>query len=195
MTWFDSLNERWQAWWPDLPPREQRLVIIAATVVALALLWWVALAPALRTLASAPAEHAQLDAQLQQMTTLQTQARALQSQPRSNRDDALRALETSVRQSLGANAQLQTAGANEGVTVQVRAAPAEGLAQWFGQARSNARAVPREAHLTRAPGGGGATPGAFGQTGSSNAAASAAAAAEAARVRWDGTLVMSLPAR
>ncbi|MFM9424987.1 general secretion pathway protein M [Variovorax sp. GrIS 2.14] len=195
MTWFDSLNERWQAWWPDLPPREQRLVIIAATVVALALLWWVALAPALRTLASAPAEHAQLDAQLQQMTTLQTQARALQSQPRSNRDDALRALETSVRQSLGANAQLQTAGANEGVTVQVRAAPAEGLAQWFGQARSNAHAVPREAHLTRAPGGGGATPGAFGQTGSSNAAASAAAAAEAARVRWDGTLVMSLPAR
>ncbi|QNK75412.1 type II secretion system protein M [Variovorax sp. PAMC28562] len=195
MTWFDSLNERWQAWWPDLPPREQRLVIIAATVVALALLWWVALAPALRTLASAPAEHAQLDAQLQQMTTLQTQARALQSQPRSNRDDALRALETSVRQSLGANAQLQTAGANEGVTVQVRAAPAEGLAQWFGQARSNARAVPREAHLTRAPGGGGATPGAFGQTGSPNAAASAAAAAEAARVRWDGTLVMSLPAR
>ena len=194
MTWFDSLNERWQAWWPDLPPREQRLVIIAATVVALALLWWVALAPALRTLASAPAEHAQLDAQLQQMTTLQTQARALQSQPRSNRDDALRALETSVRQSLGANAQLQTGGANEGVTVQVRAAPAEGLAQWFGQARSNARAVPREAHLTRAPGGG-TTPGAFGQTGSPNAAASAAAAAEAARVRWDGTLVMSLPAR
>ena len=196
MTWFDSLNERWQAWWPDLPPPEQRLVIIAATVVALALLWWVALAPALRTLASAPAEHAQLDAQLQQMTTLQTQARALQSQPRSNRDDALRALETSVRQSLGANAQLQTGGSNEGVTVQVRAAPAEGLAQWFGQARSNARAVPREAHLTRAPGGGGASPGAFGQTGSSNAAASAAAAAEAAaRVRWDGTLVMSLPAR
>ena len=196
MTWFDSLNERWQAWWPELPPREQRLVIIAATVVVLALLWWVALAPALRTLTSAPAEHAQLDAQLQQMTTLQTQARALQSQPRSNRDDSLRALETSVRQSLGANAQLQTAGANEGVTVQVRAAPAEGLAQWFGQARSNARAVPREAHLTRAPGGGGGVAqGAFGQTGSSNAAASAAAAAEAAKVRWDGTLVMSLPAR
>ena len=194
MTWFDSLTERWQAWWPELPPREQRLVIIAATVVLLALLWWVALAPALRTLTSAPAEHAQLDAQLQQMTTLQMQARALQSQPRSNRDDSLRALETSVRQSLGANAQLQTAGANEGVTVQVRAAPAEGLAQWFGQARSNARAVPREAHLTRAPGGGGAAPGTLGQAGSSSAAA-AAAAAEAARVRWDGTLVMSLPAR
>ncbi len=199
MTSIDSLNERWQAWWPDLPPREQRLVMVAATVVTLALLWWVALAPALRTLAGAPAEHAQLDAQLQQMTNLQTQARALQSQPRSSRDDSLRALETSVRQSLGANAQLQTAGANEGVTVQVRAAPAEGLAQWFSQARSNARAVPREAHLTRAPGGsgsgGGATPGAFGQAGSSNAAASAVAAAEASRVRWDGTLVMSLPAR
>lgn len=198
MTRLSALSERWQTWWPELPPREQRLVIIAGTVVVLALLWWVALAPALRTLASAPAERAQLDAQLQQMTTLQTQARALQSQPRSNRDDALRALETSVRQSLGANAQLQTAGANEGVTVQVRAAPAEGLAQWFGQARSNARAVPREAHLTRAPGNAGsagASPGKFGQAGSSSTSAVAATAAEAARVRWDGTLVMSLPAR
>jgi hypothetical protein len=50
--------------------------------VALALLWWIALAPALRTLAAAPAEHAQLDAQLQQMATLQNRAKALQSQPR-----------------------------------------------------------------------------------------------------------------
>lgn len=154
--------------------REQRLVLVASALVVAALLWWVALAPALRTLRSAPAEHARLDAQLQQMTTLQTQAKALQSQPRASRDEALRSLETSVRQSLGANAQLQAASAGDGANIQMRAAPAENLAEWFGQARSNARAIPREAHLTRS---------------------AAATGADAAKVRWDGTLVMSLPAR
>ncbi len=174
MKWSESLEERWQAWWPDLAPREQRMVVIAATLIIAALLWWVALAPALRTLRTAPAEHARLDTELQQMTTLQTQAKALQAQPRASRDDALRSLETSVRQSLGANAQLQSAGAGEGANIQMRAAPADNLAQWFGQARSNARAVPREVHLTRSP----TTPG-----------------PDAPKVRWDGTLVMSLPAR
>ncbi len=174
---FDAIVSRWQSWWLELAPREQRMVVIAAALVTAALLWWVALAPALRTLSAAPAEHARLDAQLQQMTALQTQARALQSQPRASRDDALRALESSVRQSFGANAQLQTVGANEGVNIQMRAAPADALAQWFSQARSNARAVPREAHLTRSQ------------------ATTGPGSADVAKVRWDGTLVMSLPAR
>jgi len=185
MNWLESLEARWQAWWPELEPREQRMITIGAVLVVLALLWWVALAPALRTLSSAPTEHARLDAQLQQMTSLQAQAKALQSQPRASRDDAVRALETSVRQSFGPNAQMQPAAAGEGMTVAVRAAPADTLAQWLAQARSNARAVPREAHLTRSAQGGGAP-------------ASGAAAPkgdEPARVRWDGTMVMGLPAR
>lgn len=200
--WIEALQARWQAWWPELAPREQRMVLVAGTLVALALVWWVALAPALRTLATAPAAHAELDAQLQQMAALQIQAKALQSQPRANREDALRALETSVRQGLGPNAQIQVAGAGagEGVLVTLRATPADGLAQWLAQARGNARAVPREVHLTRTPGGaqgpvrapGG--PSSFqGAPGAVNAAAAAAAADT--RVRWDGTLVMNLPAR
>ncbi len=184
--WLGSLEARWQAWWPELELREQRMVVIAVALVALALLWWVALAPALRTLSSAAAEHAQLDAQLQRMTGLQTQARALQAQPRANRDDAMRALETSVRQSLGPNARLQSAGAGEGMTVALRATPADALAQWFGQARSNARAVPREVHLTRA---------AQNEATAAPNAQAGAPRAETARVRWDGTLIMSLPAR
>ena len=202
--WIEALQARWQAWWPELAPREQRMVVIAGTLVLLALVWWVALAPALRTLATAPAAHAELDAQLQQMSALQIQAKALQSQPRANREDALRALETSVRQGLGPNAQIQVAGAGagEGVLVTLRATPADGLAQWLAQARGNARAVPREVHLTRtqggtqvpvrAPGGQGAFPSG---PGAANATAAAAAAAADTRVRWDGTLVMNLPAR
>lgn len=183
MKLFENLEARWQAWWPELAPREQRMVLVAGALVGAALLWWIALSPALATLRSAPAEHAKLDAQLQQMAALQAQAKALQAQPRATRDDALRALETSVRQSFGANAQLQTTGAGEGVNIQMRAAPADALAQWFGQARSNARAVPREVHLTRSQAASSANTNAKARTG------------DAASVQWDGTLVMNLPAR
>ena len=205
--WIDKLQSRWESWWPELAPREQRMVVIAGALVLLALLWWVALAPALRTLATAPAAHAELDAQLQRMGALQAQARALQAQPRANRDDALRALETSVRQGLGPNAQIQVAGAGEGVLVTLRATTADSLAQWLAQARGNARAVPREVHLTRTPAAaaspvaappvrapGGLPPAPANAL--ANALANAAANAPAdTRVRWDGTLVMNLPAR
>ena len=170
--------ETLRARWAELAPRERRMVALAGTLVLLALLWWLALAPALRTLAAARDEHARLDAQLQQMSTLQTQARALQAQPRANRDESLRALESAVRQGLGPNAQF--AGAGDGANVALRGTPADQFAQWLAQARSNARAVPREAHLTRAQ-----TP---------PPAPNAKAADEPARVRWDGTLVMALPA-
>ena len=63
----EPLRLRWNA----LAPREQTLVGVATAVVALGLVWWLLLAPALRTLAAAPAEHARLDAQLQQMQQLQ----------------------------------------------------------------------------------------------------------------------------
>lgn len=195
--WIEALQARWQAWWPELAPREQRMVIVAGALVVLALVWWVALAPALRTLATAPAAHAELDAQLQQMAALQIQAKALQAQPRANREDALRALETSVRQGLGPNAQIQVAGAGagEGVLVTLRATPADGLAQWLAQARGNARAVPREAHLIRTQGSAPVPNRPAGAFPSGPGAANAAAAAADTRVRWDGTLVMNLPAR
>ncbi|MBJ2159833.1 type II secretion system protein GspM [Variovorax sp. IB41] len=175
-----NFSEQLKARWAALAMRERQMVGGAIALVALALLWWIALAPALRTLAAAPAEHAQLDAQLQQMATLQNRAKALQSQPRLARDDALRSLETSVREVLGVNnAQLMTAG-GDGATVTLRATPASTVAQWLAQARGNAHAVPREVHLTRAP----ATPPAPGNKD----------APQLPQVRWEGTVVMALPA-
>ena len=175
-----NFSEQLQARWAALAVRERRMAAAAIAFVALALLWWIALAPALRTLAAAPAEHAQLDAQLQQMATLQNRAKALQSQPRLARDDALRALETSVREGLGTtNAQLMTAG-GDGATVTLRATPASTVAQWLAQARGNAHAVPREVHLTRAP--------------SAPPAPGGKDAPQLPQVRWEGTLVMALPA-
>ncbi|MGJ7580530.1 type II secretion system protein GspM [Variovorax sp. RHLX14] len=195
-----NLRARANAWWKELGARERQLVMAAGALVLLALLWWVCLAPALRTLASAPAAHAQLDVQLQQMVTLQAQARALQAQPRVNRDDALRALESTVRQGLGANAQMQVAGgsAGDGVLVTLGGTPPDALVQWLSQARGNARAVPREVHLTRSQVSV-ARPIAFTPAAAPGAMpglvpAPAAAASGPTRARWDGTLVMSLPA-
>jgi len=184
---MNAMLAQLRARWAAMEARERQLVGIAAAVIGLALLWWIAFAPALRTLREAPAEHAKLDAQLQQMTTLQAQAKALQSQPKANRDEAMRALEGSVRGGLGPTAQIQQQGAGEGVNVIIKAVPAEVLAQWLAQARGNARAVPREVHLTR---------GAVGAPNAPAAAPSAATGAggDGAKANWDGTLVMSLPA-
>ncbi|WP_298214386.1 type II secretion system protein GspM [Acidovorax sp.] len=169
------LQERWKA----LAPREQNLVLAAGALVALALLWWVAIAPALATLRAAPARHAALDAQLQRMHSLQAEAQQLQAAPASPPGDTTGALRSALTQRLGNTAQLNVAG--DRATITLKGASADALAQWLAQARSNARATPLEARLTR----------------SAAAAAPAAPAtlgsAPIAMPRWDGTLVLALP--
>jgi general secretion pathway protein M len=143
-----ALRARWAA----LAPREQALVAGAGALVLFALLWWVALAPALATLRSAEAQHRALDNQLQQMLRLQAQAKAMQAQPRQNHDDAMRQLELAIRQQLGVSARYSIAGDRVSVTLSNTPAPA--LAQWLSQVRANARALPGEARLTRNAAGG-----------------------------------------
>ena len=156
----EDLRARWAA----LAPREQALVAAAGALVALALLWWIALAPALATLRSAEAQHRALDTQLAHMRRLQAQARAMQAQPRQGQAEAMRQLEAAVRQQLGPSARYAIDG--ERVTLTLTNTPAAALAQWLSQVRANARAIPGEARLVRNPAGG-----------------------------WDGTLVLTLPAR
>ena len=84
--------------WARLGARERRLAALAATVVGLALLWWLGLAPALRTLREADSQRAALQVQAQQMQRLKTEAEALKALPRLSRDEALRALEAAVKQ-------------------------------------------------------------------------------------------------
>ena len=175
-TAFAPLQARWLA----LDTREQTLVRTAAFVVALAVLWWVFIAPALSVLRQSDVQQRLVNAQLQKMQSLQAQALALQSQPKITHDEALRALEASVKQRLGASAQFNSAG--DRATVTLRNAPADALAQWLAQARVNAHAIPDEVRLVRA-----APPGVVGAV---NAPAILSAVAA-----WDGTLVLSLPAQ
>lgn len=153
-----------KARWAGLAPREQAMVGGATALVALALLWWVALAPALATVRAAGERHRVLDAQLQHMQRLQALAKAMQAQPRQGHDEAMRQLEAAIRQQLGVSARYSIAG--DRVTVTLSNTPAATLAQWLTQVRSNARALPGEARLTRNATGG-----------------------------WDGSLVLTLPPR
>lgn len=144
----EALRVRWAA----LSPREQALVATAGGLVLLALLWWVALAPALATLRSAETQHRALDTQLAHMRRLQAQAKAMQAQPRQGQPEAMRQLDAAVRQQLGTSARYAIDG--ERVTVTLTNTPAPALAQWLSQVRADARAIPGEARLVRNPAGG-----------------------------------------
>jgi general secretion pathway protein M len=156
-----------KARWTMLSQRDRTVLQLGATVVGLALFWWLVLAPAITTLHGAAQQHQRLDTQLQRMQILQAQVQALQKRPQVSTADAARALEQSVRQQLGASAQLQVNGAQ--ATVSLQNLSADKLAQWLPQARLNAHATVTQARLKR------------------NAAAGPAT--------WSGTLVLRLPER
>ena len=157
-------RQQLQARWAGLAPRERLLVGAAAGLVGLALLWWVALGPAITTLRTADEQHRELDVELARMQRLQAQAKAMQSAPRQNPEEAMRQLEAAIRQQLGTSARYVIAG--DRVTVTLANAQPAALAQWLSQVRTNARAIPGEAKLTRNASGG-----------------------------WDGSVVLALPAR
>lgn len=152
---------RWQA----LSPREQRGVSVLGALLGVLLFWSIALAPALNTLRDSDNRRAQIGQQQAQMLALQHQAQALQTRTPLSRDEALRSL-----QSLTPGALMQLNVQGDRVSVQLKSVPAPTLAHWLTQARSQAQALPVEAHLMR-----------------SNAANSA--------VVWNGSLVLSLPSR
>ena len=156
------------AQWARLDARERWLVGAATVVVVLALLWSVALAPAVRTLRMAGEQRQALEVQAQQMQRLQAEAEALKALPKLGREDALRALESAVRQRLGAGGQLNIVG--DRANVVLKDVPASALAECLAEARANARAIPVEMRLTRAPGAAPGTP-----------------------ARWNGTISLSLP--
>ena len=142
MTLPPVLMTRWNA----LARREQQAVLAALVLVLGAVLWWVALAPALSTLRSAPQQQRLLETQLQHMQLLQQQAKTLQAQPPLTLAESRRLLEASVK-TLGPNAQLTVVG--ERVTLTLKGASADAMAQWLTQTRLTARVSPAEARLVR----------------------------------------------
>lgn len=163
-----TLRARWQA----LSPREQRGVSVLGVLFGVLLFWSIAIAPALNTLRDSDNRRMQIGQQQAHMLALQAQAKALQTRTPLSRDEALRTL-----QSLTPNAQIQLNVQGDRVAVQLKAVPAPTLANWLAQVRSQAQALPVEAHLTR-----------------SNTTGTAPAATSPV-VAWDGSLVLRLPTR
>ncbi|MCS4511020.1 type II secretion system protein GspM [Xylophilus ampelinus] len=189
-----TLRARWNA----LAARERSMVRLAAAAVGIALVWWVALAPALRTLQVAETRRNTLDAQQQRLLALQAEARRLKAQPKAGYDESLRALEASVRDGLAGTGRLSVVG--ERATVTLRGTPPEVLAAWLARARANAHALPIEGKLMRsappaAPVGNAAAARPPAPDFSQNAPAAVVTAPPDRGPRWDGTLVLALPAR
>jgi general secretion pathway protein M len=139
---LQSLRTRWYA----LAARERRLLLLAASVVLLFLLWVLAVQPAWRTLATAPAELDVLDAQLQSMQRLAGEAATLRATPPVNLAQATEALQAATAR-LGDKGKLTMQGDRAVLTL--TGAGTRALSDWLVEARSGARARPVEATLTR----------------------------------------------
>jgi general secretion pathway protein M len=150
--------------WRGASSREQNLVRVALFLLASGLIGWTLVALPLRVLLNASQHQHMLEADLQKMQGMKTQAQRLQELPNISREDAIRVLQVSTS-SLGASAQLDVS-ANR-ATLTLRAAPAEALAKWLAQVRTSAQAQPTEVRLTRVAG---------------------------PVAAWDGLLVLGLPA-
>ncbi len=133
-----------------LAPRERRGVTLAAVVLGLALVWFVAMAPALNTLrrAATGLEHA--DSQIQTMQRLATEARDLAGTTAVPADQAKAALQAATAR-LGEQGKLLLQGDRAILTL--NAAAPSAVRNWLAEARSGARARPLEASLSRGPNG------------------------------------------
>lgn len=144
MAWQHTLKARWAA----LGLREQRGLTLAATVLAAALLWSLALAPAWRTLKGADAQNAQLAASAERMQALQARARMLQAQPVVAAAEVQKALQDATR-ALGQAASLQVLGDVATITLKQVSAPQ--LSAWLA-ADAGGSPKPVEVHLRREAG-------------------------------------------
>lgn len=155
--------------WTSLAQREQNLMLIAGTILLLALTWSIALAPALTSLESAPARRAAADRDLQTMLQLQSQAEQLRQRPQAINADINTQLEQSLKAEMPTTAQMQWLGNR--VQVTLNSAPALALARWLSQVRDNSHASVVEMKLSRAP----------------------ADTTDATLIRWSGNLLLDLP--
>ncbi len=143
----NPLLQRWQ----QLGERDRRAIAWGAALLGLALLWWLALAPAIATWREAPARIATERATLQRLKDMAQEAQTLQAQARAPGDtpalDRLRQFSTT----LGERAQIAAQG--DSVVVTLTAVPATEWTPWLAQVRLNAQLKPSQVSMRAAPDG------------------------------------------
>ena len=140
----------WRQKWRSLAQREQVLVAVGGALVLLALLWAVALKPALTTLRHAPAQLDQLDNQLQTMRSLAAETHTLRATASLSAEQSETALRAATDR-LGPKARMNQQADRAVITFNEVAANA--LNDWLAEARSGARARPLEVQLIKGPNG------------------------------------------
>jgi general secretion pathway protein M len=170
MTSSTQLASTVRTWWAQCDAREKALITIAAVLVALALVWLVAVAPALKTLRQFEATRAIQESQLQTVRALQAQAQTLQAQPRLSAAAASQALKAATDKAFGTQADITLSSGS--ATVNLRNVSPEALAQWLASVRSNAHATPLQARISR------------NSTGNANSVTAG----------WSGSVQLALPA-
>ena len=136
--WHNFINQR--------SPREQRAIHGALGLVAVVLLWQIAIAPAWQVWRESQSQLTQLALQHAEMLALQQQASQLQTQTRISSDASAQALQ-SLCAGLGDKAKCSRQALR--MTVDVKGVNPQALAQVWTQARSQAQAVLLETHLQR----------------------------------------------
>ncbi len=134
-----------QARWAAMPARERRLVGLAGAVLGAVLVWSLAIAPAWRTLQSAPARLDAQQQQAQQMQRLAGEAAALRAVAPVPLDQAQAAL-TAATARLGPPGKLSLQG--ERALLTLKGVDGAALAAWLAEVRAGARARVVEATLT-----------------------------------------------
>jgi general secretion pathway protein M len=145
-----TLVAPWRARWQALSPRDRRIAAALAWLLALVLLWFVAVAPAWRSVRTAPARLDELDMQLQQMQRLAGEAASLRALPPVGALQSQSALKAATDALAGA-ARLQLGG--DRATITFTNASGTQVRDWLAEVRSAARVRPIEANLTRGPQG------------------------------------------
>ena len=134
------------AWWRTLAARERQWLTVAGVIAVIGLVWLLAVQPAWRTLARAPAQLDTLELQLQTMQALAAEAQQLRSAPPVAPDQAAAALKSATDR-LGDKAKLALQG--ERAVLTLNGVGTGALRDWLAEARAGARARPVEANLTR----------------------------------------------
>lgn len=143
----NPLLQRWQ----QLGERDRRALGWGAMLLGLALLWWLALAPAIATWREAPARIAAERATLQRLKDMAQEAQTLQAQARAPGDTPALDRLRQVSATLGDRAQLTAQG--DTVLVTLAAVSAPEWTTWLADVRLNAQLKPSQVRLRAAPDG------------------------------------------
>ena len=161
-----TLQAAVKLWFEQRNPRERQMLVLDALVCALALLWWVAIAPALQSYRQSDAAHAKLDAQMADMQAMAAESKRLKAAPHASSTQAQTWLEGATKKLTKASLTVQGSRAQ----VSFNGVPADVLANWVAEARTAVQLLPVQANWKKG-----------------------AATGPEVGVTWDGILVFELP--